>query len=301
MLWGGGSPAQAQTVSDYLDGFRHAVAEGRTTHTLDIDNDSLLLTRRDGYYSSGLRYTQEHELQEGGKATRYGWRLGQELYTASDIKLQPEQIDANDHPYAGWLYAGVYKQTVLPDGAAWKWGVDLGCLGPCAGGEWTQKTLHRILQQPLPQGWAKQVKNEWGMMLHAEHSLAPWRWSERVSLTPVLNGRFGNIFTDAASSLVLRIGQLQPAVGASSWQGFARLEGRVVAYNATLQGGYFSSNNPHTVSPERLVGEAEAGVVWQFPPYAVRVSVIRRSNEIRGLPNSQGSQNIGSLRLSYSP
>lgn len=293
-------PAHAQDAHAFIDGYRQAAEKGSTTHQLDIDNDSLLLTRRDGFYSSGLRYTQQYEMRDQDRVVRYGWRIGQELYTASDIKLQPDEIDPNDHPYAAWLYAGIYKQTVQPDGAAWKWGVDLGCLGPCAGGEWTQKTLHRILQQPLPQGWSRQVRNEWGVVLHAEQSFAPWRWSQNASLTPVLHGRFGNIFTDAGAAMVLRMGRLQQTAESSALYGFFRLDGRVVAYNATLQGGYFARNNLHTVSPERLVGEAEAGVVWQIPPYAVRFSVIRRGNEIRGLTNSQGSQNIGSFRFSYS-
>lgn len=302
MLLSGICPAvHAEGVSAFIDGYRQAVSNGKTTHSLDIDNDSLLLTRRDGFYSSGLRYTQEHELREQGQTLRYGWRLGQELYTASDIKLPPDQINSNDHPYAAWLYAGIYKQVIKPDGSAWKLGLDLGCLGPCAGGEATQKTLHRILRQPLPQGWATQVRNEWGAVLHAEQSLAPWTWSRNASLTPVIHGRFGNIFTDAGAALILRLGRFHRAEARTALYSFFRMDGRVVAYNATLQGGYFSRNNPHTVSPERIVGEAEAGVIWKTRPYTIGFSVIRRSNEIRGLTNSQGSQNIGTLRFSYSP
>lgn len=301
LLIGGGLPAHAQTGPSYLDGFRQAVAHGKTLHQIDIDNDSLLLTRRDGFYSSGLRYTQQHEIKEGKRILRYGWRLGQELYTASDIKLPPEQIHPNDHPYAGWLYAGVFKQVVQQGGESMKWGVDVGCLGPCAGGEVTQTTLHRILRQPLPQGWAKQLRNEWGVVLHAKHSFAPWRWHSRVSLTPELHGRIGNIFTDAGAALALRLGRLQHTAQSGAMYGFFRVDGRLIGYNATLQGGYFSNNDVHTVRPERRVGYAEAGVVWQRPPFAVRLSVMRRSNEIRGLTNAQGSQNVGRLQFSYFP
>jgi lipid A 3-O-deacylase len=294
-----GAPVYAGSVSEFVNDFRQAAARGQAAHVLDIDNDSLLLTRRDGFYSSGLRYTQQYELHEGSEIARYGWRLGQELYTASDIKLTPEQIPANDHPYAGWLYAGVFKEAVQPGGAAWKWGVDLGCLGPCAGGEWTQTTLHRILNQPLPEGWDTQLDNEAGVVLYAEQAFAPWRWGSHASLSPVLHGRFGNIFTDAGAALILRIGRA--GADRSSLHGYFRLDGRAVGYNATLQGGYFSGDHARTVAPKRLVGEAEAGVVWRLAPYAIRISVIRRSNEIRGLPNSQGSQNIGSLQISYFP
>lgn len=301
MLIGGGASAHAESVMGFIDNFRQAAAHGKTAHVLDIENDSLLLTRRDGFYSSGLLYTQQHEMREGNRLVRYGWRLGQELYTASDIKLLPEQIPANDHPYAGWLYAGVFKQIVQADGAAWKWGMDLGCLGACAGGEWTQTTLHRILNQPLPQGWDTQVGTEAGVVLHGEKTFGAWGWGDSVSLTPVMHGRFGNIFTDAGAALLLRVGRFEEAQDRSSLHGYFRVDGRAVGYNATLQGGYFSNDNARTVSPERLVGEAEVGVVWRLAPYALRVSVIRRSNEVRGLTNSQGGQNIGSLQFSYSP
>lgn len=294
-------PAQAGDVLSYIGDFRQAAEHGKTFHQFNIDNDSLLLTRRDGFYSSGLRYTQLHEMREDRRTHRYGWRLGQELYTASDIKLPPELIHPNDHPYAGWLYAGIFKQIVQPNGASWKWGVDVGCLGPCAGGEGTQTTLHRILNQPLPQGWAKQLRNEWGAVLQVEKNFAPWRWRNTASLTPGLHGRIGNIFTDARAVMVLRMGRLQETADSPAMYGFFRMDGRLVGYNATLQGGHFSRNNPHTVDPEPWVGEAEAGVVWRHPPFGLRVSVMRRSNEIRGLTNTQGSQNIGTLQFSYFP
>ena len=75
----------------------------------------------------------------------------------------------------------------------------------------------------------------------------------------------------------------------------------VVGYNATLQGGYFSDNNSHTVEPQRLVGEAEAGVMWSDGAYGAKVGLVRRSNEIEYLPNSIGAQNYLRLLFSYMP
>ena len=113
-----------------------------------------------------------------------------------------------DHPYAGWLYGGVFKETYRADGTYRKIGLDIGCLGPCAGGEWTQTNLHRLLDQPLPQGWSKQVRNEAGFVLHAD--AAPVRWSPgpAIDITPNLHGRFGNIFTDVGAGLTVRAGRL---------------------------------------------------------------------------------------------
>ncbi|SNS29487.1 hypothetical protein SAMN06265795_10290 [Noviherbaspirillum humi] len=282
-----------------VDDFRQAHAAGITTHAAEIDNDSLLLKRDDGFYTSGLRYTQQWTASTAGGMVRGGWRVGQELYTASDIKLPPARVGPPDHPYAAWLYAGVFSERHAADGSHARVGVDVGCLGPCAGGERTQNTLHRILNQPLPQAWSRQVRNEVGVVLHGE--VAPMRWTPApfLDVTPSIKGRLGNIYTDAGFSVLARAGRLNLLPNQPTLHGYLRLDGRWVGYNASLQGGYFSSGNPHTVAPKRLVGEAEAGVAWLQGPFEAMVGVVRRSNEIRDLPNSFGSQNYLRLILSY--
>ncbi|MGH8809254.1 MAG: lipid A-modifier LpxR family protein, partial [Noviherbaspirillum sp.] len=254
-----------------------------------------------GFYSSGLRYAYTHNLRRDNAMTTFGWRVGQELYTASDIKLAPEFVGSPDHPYAGWLYGGFFKEVHRIDGSRARLGIDIGCLGPCAGGEWTQKNFHRVIDQPLPRGWSKQVKNELGVMLYAD--VAPVRWTptQALDITPHVQARFGNIFTDAGAGMTIRAGQLNILSNQPALYGFLRMDARVIGYNATLQGGYFSSNNPHTVAPKRAVGEAEIGVVWNRDSYGAKLSLVRRSNEIRGLPDSTGAQNFLHLRFLYSP
>ncbi|MES2932086.1 MAG: lipid A deacylase LpxR family protein [Pseudomonadota bacterium] len=264
MLWSTASNATSLS-SDWAD-FQKVRAEGSTSHILDIENDSLLLNHADGFYTSGLVYTQRSVLQESDRSNVVGWRLGHEMYTASDIKLRPEEITAPDHPYAAWAYAGMFKETHRNDGSSFSLGVDLGCLGPCAGGEWVQTNLHRLLNQPLPESWRTQVRNEFGAVLYADIApvrLTPLPW---LDATPHLKGRFGNIFTDVGAGLTLRAGRLNLLPDQATLHGFVRLDARAVAYDATLQGGYFSKQNPYTVQPKRLLGEAELGLVWNRAP-----------------------------------
>lgn len=271
------------------------------THVVDIDNDSLLLQRDDGLYTSGMRYTQRYTLGNASEATAFGWRIGQELYTASDIKLPPALIMPSDHPYAGWLYGGIYKETHHANGTHRKFGIDIGCLGPCAGGKWTQTNLHRLLNQRLPQGWSRQVKNEAGVVLHADVAPVRWKPGSSVDITPNLHGRFGNIFTDVGAGLTVRAGRLNQLPDQSTLHAYLRVDGRAVGYNATMQGGYFSKNNLHTVAPKRFVGEAEVGIAWNSAPYAANIGIVRRGNEVRDLPNSLGTQDFVRLQISYAP
>ena len=295
--------AMAADVGDFWIEFQRARSQNQVTTSLVVDNDTLLLNHNDGFYTSGLQLTRQFALDGGSGSAKpaaisYGWRIGQALYTASDIKLPPARVYPPDHPYAGWLYAGVFRESAGADGSHERFGIDLGCLGPCALGRGTQTTLHRILGQPLPQGWSRQVRNEVGAILHADIAPVRWQAGRSVDLTPGIQGRLGNIHSDVATSLLLRVGQLEAGPG---WQGFSRVHLRAVGYDATLQGGYFSSTSPHVVRPKRLVGEAELGLRWQIRQVVLSASVIRTGNEIAGLSNAVGAQNFVRLQLDITP
>jgi hypothetical protein len=289
----------AQSLGGLAADYQKVSAEGRTLNVFDIDNDSLLLNRNDGFYTSGLRYTRVHSLETASGATTYGWRIGQELYTASDIKLPPELVGPPNRPYAAWLFAGMFRETSRRDGSYVRLGVDVGCLGPCAGGEWTQTHFHRILNQPEPKGWSKQVRNEVGVVLYGEYAPVRWALGSSVDITPNVHGRFGNIVTDGGVGVTVRAGQLNLLPDKPTLHAFLRTYVNAVGYNATLQGGYFSDNSPHTVEPKRAVGAAEVGVAWNKGPYGFRASLVRHSNEIRDLPQSIGAQNFVRLQLSF--
>lgn len=301
ILIGASNWVNAENTPGAWIAYQTVVSEGKLSHVVDIDNDTLLLNRNDGFYTSGMRYERRYSMRDAGNLIVYGWRIGQDQYTASDIKLPPEQVRPPDHPYAGWLYGGFFKEAHRSDGSHAKYGIDIGCIGPCAGGEWTQTQFHRLINQPLPRGWSRQVKNEMGVVFHAD--VAPVRWTLRpsVDLTPSVNARFGNIFTDVGAGLLLRAGRLNVLPGQSTFHAFLRTDIHAVAYNATLQGGYFSNGNPHTVEPKRFVGEAEIGVIWGDETYGAKMSVVRRGNEIRELPDSRGAQNYLRLQFSYTP
>jgi hypothetical protein len=244
---------------------------------------------------------RQYAITGAAQTTLFAWRAGQELYTNSDIKRAPELIGPPDHPYAAWLYGGVYKEVIADDGTYSRLGLDLGCLGPCAGGDWTQTNLHRILNQPLPKGWSKQVKNELGVVLYGEVAPTRWIFGKSLDITPHLRGRIGNIYTDAGGGITMRTGRLGDLPNKPALYGLMRLDANFIAYNASLQGGYFSSGNVHTVEPKRIVGEAELGIVWRDGKYGVNASIVRRGNEIRDLSNAIGAQNFARLQFTYIP
>jgi lipid A 3-O-deacylase len=292
---------QAGSLGDMADEYQRVLATGTASHQINIDNDSLLLRRDDRLYTSGIGYVYRSMAREQGGTVAWSWSLNQELYTSLDTSLTPPKLGPPDHPYAAWLHAGLTRQVQHADGSGNSVGVDIGCLGPCAGGERSQDALHRIISQQLPQGWGAQLKNEVGIVLQGDVSPVRWTPMRNVDITPGLHGRFGNIFTDAGAGVTLRAGRLNHLPDEPTLHAYLRLDGRAVAYNATLQGGYFSASDPHAVAPKRIVGEYEAGVTWAEPHLAATVAFVRRGNEIRDLSNAVGAQNFLRLQFTYTP
>lgn len=296
-------PVVAQSASPQPSGdeLREIFAKGRATTTLDIDNDSLLLRNEDGLYTSGLRLSQSFRVRGGGGWRSAGWRVGQQLYTASDARLRPEQLRPLDRPYAGWLYAGLFYRLEDADGSELAFGLDIGCIGPCAQGRRTQDLLHQLLDQPEPQGWSSQISNQFGVVAHVGGRGPYYRFGKHADLRPGVAARLGNIFTDLGGDLTLRFGDLQPSATEGTVYGFLRAGVRGVVHDATLQGGWLGSERQRTVDPKRVTGELEAGLQWQVARWAVRVSVVARSNEVRGVGEAEGRQEFLRLSISYSP
>lgn len=277
------------------------VEEGRPVSTFEVDNDSFLLGRDDGFYTSGLRFSRSYRLSTADGWRFAGWRLGQQLYTPSDVRISPARLNSLDRPYAGWLYGGFFYSVVDADGSERAFGLDVGCLGPCAGGRATQTVFHKALNQPEPRGWSSQLGNELGLVLRAGGRAPFWRFHPNADLRAGVSMRAGNIFTDLSTEATFRAGRLQVTADGAGVYGFARGSVRAVGYDATLQGGMLSDEDGRTVKPRRVTGEWELGIQWQQRSWACRLSVVRRGNEIAGLPESLGRQDFLRLVVSYFP
>ena len=278
--------------------YKQVRSTGKTVWQLDIDNDSLLMNKDDGFYTSGNRIGQSIVTHSALQSVSYGWRLGQDLYTASDIKLLPNQLSRLDHPYAAWLYTGVFRESADVTGRSFLLGIDVGCLGPCAGGRWAQTNLHRLIQQPLPQGWDSQLRNEWGAIVSVEVSPGRLLPVAGIDLAPKLKLHLGNIQTDASAELLFRAGRLNALPLQPASYAYLRTELKAVAYNATIQGGYFHQPD-QALHVKQGVGEVELGYLWKGDQYGISAAFIRRSNEIKELSNGIGAQNFARLQFIY--
>jgi hypothetical protein len=162
------------------------------------------MRRDDGLYTSGVRFSHSYRLSTAEGWRSAGWRLGQQLYTPSDVRVRPDNLNPLDRPYAGWLYGGFFYNVADFDGSELAFGMDVGCLGPCAGGRPTQTFVHKVFDQFEPRGWSTQIRNEAGVVLRAGARAPYWRLNRHADVRPGVSMRLGNIFTDLSADAMLR-------------------------------------------------------------------------------------------------
>ena len=314
-----------------LDDFAEVKALSQRRQRFEYENNVFFKTDRN--YTDGVRYSVKYEgLRQYRKPPNagesflpgfnldpvsseacadgklcfhksYTFYLGHSMYTPSDIRLKPEQIPAGERPYAAWVYFGFYRELFASDGRYWRYGLDLGCIGPCAKGEQLQTFIHRnITDSPIPQGWSAQIHNEPGVVFRYEYVPGAWQPLPYLDLTPHFQFGLGNIQTYAGAGLTLRLGRFRSnyltqwysnhpleALVASDgvksdagWQlwksrsdfdlyWFARLHGDAVAYNALQQGGMFNRSSPVIGQARQLIVEGESGMALHLRGFLVQL------------------------------
>ena len=243
-----------------------------------------------------------------------GIGIGQSIFTPRDTNATvalPKQ-----HPYAGWLHA-TFSTAVDSGKTLDTLALDLGLVGPHSGAEWVQNNVHDLLGVDEANGWAHQVRDEFGFVLTYERkwrALAEWRRGGLgVDVIPDAAIALGNVLTQGAVGLTLRIGQdlandygpprVRPAMAGGgffaprdrfSWYLFVGASGRTVAYNIVLDGNAFRTGGP-SVERNPLVAEGQAGLVIQLGRIQSAFTVVTRTDEFKG----QGKQELfGAVSIS---
>lgn len=179
--------------------------------SIRTDNDTLLDSDR--YYSNGLWLTALKT--EGDRWL--GWAIANETYTGALISLTPDQIPADDRPYAGWTYVSHFRGRLEDDGTSVMWEFGAGCIGPCSNAQRFQDFWHsNVVDVPEAQGWPAQIEDEVGLQVRRvrQKPLRHWLGEDgglRADLLRTTEFRLGNIYTDATIGFVgrYRLGRMR--------------------------------------------------------------------------------------------
>lgn len=187
---------------------------------LVIENDSILTLGggTDRYYSSGFEalfkcYTNpDDESSQSNLAfrtlnwfesnsdfirTSKGFKLGQKIYTSSDLTLSPEEIDTGrDRPYAGWTYASFFYEAETLQDRYLRHEFSFGCVGPCSQAENSQTEWHELFGFVRPEGWDLQIKNQLALQYFLEYKTNRHEIFPFISLHPRYKASLGAVFND---------------------------------------------------------------------------------------------------------
>jgi lipid A 3-O-deacylase len=286
--------------------------EQRSIYTFQVENDVFnRLAQTDRDYTSGLRIgwlsPALTEMPPGIVAAttvptffgeppatsvirRVAVSFGQNIYTPADTWIT--QPIYNDRPYAAWLYGSfalqyTYKRADEKTGRDEPMRLDtlqldLGVIGPAAGGDFVQNNWHTLIGVAPTYGWANQLHNEPTIGLAFERR---WRTGRsvliedpklEVDFIPRIGAALGNVATYASAGGTGRIGKnlrddfgptrARPALpgseafigdGSFGWYLFAGIDVQAVARNIFLDGN--TDGNSLSVGHRPFVGEAQVG------------------------------------------
>lgn len=338
------APAIAQTIPPSATD-----DERRSIYTIQIENDVFnRIWPSDRDYTSGVRVgwlsPAITEMSPGfvalttvptffGEATpdsvirRFALSVGQAMYTPENVYTS--QPIYNDRPYAAWLYASFALQYTYKRHDS-KAGVDepirldtlqldVGVIGPAAGGEFVQNNFHTLIGVSQSYGWANQLHNEPTLGLTFERR---WRTGRavliedpklEVDFIPRIGASLGNVATYAGVGGTARIGKnlrddfgptrARPALpgseafigdGSFGWYLFAGFDGTAVARNIFLDGN--TDGHSLRVSHRPFVGEVQFGLAILYRGMRLSYTQVLRTPEFF---ERERFQQFGSLNLTF--
>lgn len=211
---------------------------------------------------------------------RYGIGLESAGYTPMTIFA--DSILYGDRPFAGMAYL---KAFVLATNEARRTRVSailsLGLMGPAAGGYEIQAFIHRYTANPDPVGWKYQVGNQViiNYEIDYERAIAPPAEYWLISIAGM--ARAGTLSTKAGAGFILMGGLYNnPFTNVHNNKKYVvylydHPEVNCIGYDAALQGGPFTKDNPYTIASAdiaRITFRNEFGLVlgrgrWMLSSY----------------------------------
>ncbi|MDJ0922880.1 MAG: lipid A deacylase LpxR family protein [Henriciella sp.] len=249
-----------------------------------------------------------------GAVVRRGISIGHSLFTPEDISATEPLPD--QHPYAGWLYTE-YTALIQQADQVDQFTLQLGLIGPSAGGEWVQNEFHALIGADEVFGWDNQLRDEMTVGISWDRRFQ--RLAEfgvgglSADVTPTLGATLGTVHTNAKVGTMFRIGddlkvdygppRVRPSLSGAnffhpvdgfSWYVFAGAEARWIAHNRFLDGSVILDDEG-TLTSEPWVADLQGGIAVQFRKTQIGFTVVYRTEEYE---EQLDAQRFGAFTLS---
>jgi lipid A 3-O-deacylase len=288
-----------------------AFAQSRSNEIgAETDNDSYLLQGSDRYYTDGIFVFFNHALHVNDNSSLQnkvlGFEIGQKIYNPQSGSIADnngvDQKSLIDRPFAGFLYASSSLNLLYKNESNLKLGAQVGIIGPGAYGKQVQDFVHDNFGFYHPSGWEYQIDNNAVVNLSAEYNRLLYRtYVIDISLTSYAD--LGTGFTGAGIGPMFRLGDFNQLFNSVSTRSTAiqsnsvtplnkhelflyyKPQFNVVAYDATVQGGLFTTRSPSsmevTLDPERLVFSNQVGFAYSGKRIVLDVAAIFHTKDVK--------------------
>ena len=255
------------------------------------ENDNYGWLYHDRYFTNGLHigysYLQSSHSSQRKSSVQYPkktiihFTVGQDIYTPHDIRQS--DVRAFDRPYASYLFFRSGISTFPHRSSNLTFNVDIGWIGPGAGGAQVQSWWHKVIRSTQPQGWEYQISNEPVINFRATYLYA-WpvlSWTDLLTHTGVQAGtafnklsqgmmaRAGKIHTldnSAVADSKLQAGHPQKNTfqgNGREWFAFYSINTTWVLHNTLIEGSlFYSSQSVHTEETVPFLLTQKAGLVY---------------------------------------
>ncbi len=246
---------------------------------LHFDND--YFTQTDRYYSDGLTLEFLHPILKKSPLNhllikskvsecRYGIAFSAFYYTPTDFLTQT--ILYGDRPFCGNITLSnfitstdtIRKRMITSI-------ITLGIIGQGAGGKETQTSVHRWLNNLLPEGWDNQIRNDIILNYQINYEKRIWANRNNFLLNACTEITAGTHTNKIKTGLNFMIGKFNNPYESIShvkkkfrWHLYGRCQPALVIYDATLQGGMFDTKSPYIISADqikRFTAQGDYGIV----------------------------------------
>lgn len=277
--------------------FHHLFAQNDTVQNQELENyfsfryDNDFFSATDRYYTQGIvlgfinpviRFSPfSCVLPRLSKRAKnyYGLHAEQDVFTPRSIRYMGGAVYYGERPFTAVFFVS-HSLTSIHTGKRLllRTQLDLGIIGPEAKGEEEQKGIHKAINNIEPLGWENQLSRDYviNYNIAVEKGLSNKKNRECMVL---LNARLGTLYTDIGFGFNLRFGIFSPYFANLGLEknvlhksrfkiyGVAKINGRFVGYNATLQGGLTNSGNIYEVADRdvaRAVADMSAGIIFAY-------------------------------------
>ena len=276
-------PIPAKVFSQAMDNtVAYRNITGNKYFRINYENDFFTGSDRD--YTQGILIEKVHPgirqffltkilWHPANSVFKYGLALEHNAYTPNEIDQY--QIQYGDRPYAGVL---VLKTFLIATNPLKKQRISVSfntvVIGPSAGGEQMQRTIHHWINYKQPEGWHNQIQNDLVLNYQVNLEKEFYRVNNLFSVTGYSSARVGTLSDKISGGLSFVLGNIQSEFQLQEhqkrhfeWYVYDQIVGNAVAYDATLQGGVFNHTSVYTIPASqvsRLTLQNKFGLVLIF-------------------------------------